>query len=132
MTKLNTLFAIIALSTTLGVAGCKKKNEEQKVETPSAQKAQETTPAGTPEANKPAEGQAAALPTECTEYKAAIDKLATCDKLPQAQRDQLKKSYDDAAAGWANVPAEAKANLGATCKSGLDAVTTAAKQTCGW
>jgi hypothetical protein len=72
------------------------------------------------------------LPAECNDYKAAIEKLASCDKMPQQARDALKNAYDQASAGWANLPAEAKANLATACKAGADAVTQSAKQVCGW
>jgi hypothetical protein len=89
-------------------------------------------------AEKPTEGAAAAagdsgdLPKECQDYKAAIDKLASCDKMPQASRDALKKAYDQASTAWAKVPASAKAQLATACKAGADAVTTSAKSVCGW
>ena len=72
------------------------------------------------------------LPAECGEYKAAIEKLSTCDKMPQQARDALKKAFDEASAGWANLPADSKAGLSTACKAGTDAVMSAAKQTCGW
>jgi hypothetical protein len=72
------------------------------------------------------------LPAECNDYKAAIEKLASCDKMPQQARDALKQAYDQASAGWANLPAEAKANLATACKAGADAVMQSAKSVCGW
>jgi hypothetical protein len=90
---------------------------------------------------KPVEGAGSAaapaagggdLPAECTDYKNAIDKLSSCDKMPQQARDALKNAYDQASAGWANLPAEAKANLATACKAGADAVMQSAKQVCGW
>jgi hypothetical protein len=72
------------------------------------------------------------LPAECNDYKAAIEKLASCDKMPQQARDALKNAYDQASAGWANLPAEAKANLATACKVGADAVMQSAKSVCGW
>ena len=66
------------------------------------------------------------LPAECNDYKAAIEKLATCDKLPQATRDALKQSYEQTSAAWANVPAEGKASLATACKSAADAVKQSA------
>jgi hypothetical protein len=75
----------------------------------------------------PAAGSAAAapagdLPAECQEYKAAIDKLAACDKLPQQTRDALKQSYEQTSAAWASVPAEGRASLATACKSAAEAV----------
>jgi hypothetical protein len=79
------------------------------------------------------EGSAAAptegggdLPAECGEYKAAIEELAKCDKLPQATRDALKQSYEQTSAAWASVPAEGRAALGTACKSAADAVKQSA------
>ena len=86
-----------------------------------------TAPAG-------GEGSAAAapaggggdLPAECNDYKAAIEALAKCDKLPQATRDALKQSYEQTSAAWASVPAEGRAALGTACKSAADAVKQSA------
>jgi hypothetical protein len=79
------------------------------------------------------EGSAAApanaagdLPAECADYKAAIESLAKCDKLPQATRDALKQSYEQTSAAWASVPAEGKAALGTACKAAADAVKQSA------
>ena len=66
------------------------------------------------------------LPAECADYKAAIEKLASCDKLPQATRDALKQSYEQTSAAWASVPAEGKAALGTACKAAADAVKQSA------
>jgi hypothetical protein len=72
------------------------------------------------------------MPAECNDYKAAIDKLAQCDKLDAATRDALKQAYAQVSAGWPSVPAEAKPGVAATCKTALEAVDKAAKSTCGW
>ena len=66
------------------------------------------------------------LPAECNDYKAAIEALAKCDKLPQATRDALKQSYEQTSAAWAQVPAEGKAALGTACKAAADAVKQSA------
>ena len=89
----------------------------------------ETPPAGSA---APAAAGGGDLPAECNDYKAAIEKLSSCDKMPQQARDALKNAYDQASAGWANLPAEAKANLATACKAGADAVNQSAKQVCGW
>ena len=49
-----------------------------------------------------------------------------------ATADALKQAYDQASAGWANLPAESKAGLATACKAGADAVMQSAKATCGW
>jgi hypothetical protein len=148
MKKLTTLFAVASLGTALALTGCKKKDDgnatsaDKPAEKTTDKAAAPATPdqaapaaAGTPAAatDKAAAPAAAGdLPAECNEYKASIDKLASCDKMPQQARDALKQAYDQASAGWANLPAEAKANLATACKAGTDAVTTSAKQVCGW
>lgn len=75
------------------------------------------------------------LPAECTDYRAMVDKLAACDKLPQASRDMLKKSFDDTSKAWADfdkLPADAKTALTNGCKQGADALKKAAGATCGF
>jgi len=141
MKKLTVLFASAALALTLGAAGCKKK-EETKVDdkmapTTPTTPTTETKPAD-PAAAKPTEGTPAPagdLPAECTEYKATIEKLASCDKMPQQSRDALKQGYDAMSQGWANVgsmPAEAKKAMADGCKQGTDALKQAAGAMCGW
>ncbi|MES1265898.1 MAG: hypothetical protein ABUU24_09665 [Variovorax sp.] len=141
MKKLTTLFAVAALATTISLAGCKKKDDgnatsadkpAEGVKKDDKAAAPTPAPAATPDKAAAAPAAAGDLPAECNEYKASIDKLASCDKMPQQARDALKQAYDQASAGWANLPAEAKANLATACKAGTDAVTTSAKQVCGW
>lgn len=77
----------------------------------------------------------AGLPAECAEYKTLVDKLATCEKLPQASRDMLKKSFDDTSKAWANMdklPEDARAALVGGCKQGADALKQAAGAACGF
>lgn len=79
--------------------------------------------------------EVAGLPTECNEYKMMVEKLAACDKLPQASRDMLKKAFDDSSKAWTNIdtlPDDAKAALVATCKQGADALKQTAGATCGF
>lgn len=131
MKKLSTLLSLFAITTALAATGCGSKGKDEKKVDPVA-KPTEETPKPTeakPEEKKPDETKPAAtgaLPAECDEYKAAIDALAKCDKLPQATRDALKQSYDQTSAAWASVPAEGKAALGTACKSAADAVKQSA------
>jgi hypothetical protein len=136
MRTLTTLLTTLALSTTLGLAGCKKdetKNNAPATTETAAPKTTDTpadpaTPPTTAD-TKPTEAQPAAtgdIPAECNEYKAGIEKLASCDKLPPETKETLKKAYEQAAAGWANVPAEGKAAVASACKSGADALKQAA------
>ena len=90
-----------------------------------------------PAGDKPAGGDKPAagggdLPKECQDWKAAVDKLASCDKMPEASRKAMKDAFDQASTAWANVPAEGKAALATSCKAGADAIMSSAKATCGW
>jgi len=91
-------------------------------------------PAGDkPAGDKPAEGAAPAAGgatgiAECDEYKAAVEKLASCDKIPQQARDAMKSGFDQASQAWkdlASAPKEAKDAAASACKSGTDAVKQA-------
>ena len=130
MNKLTTMIAMFAMTAALAVTGCKgdqKKSEPMAKPAETETKPAETKPAETkPTETKPTEAKAGDLPAECADYKAAIDALAKCDKLPQATRDALKQSYDQTSAAWASVPAEGKAALGTACKSAADAVKQSA------
>ena len=127
MKKLTTLLAIVAMTTGLGLAGC-KKDPEKTTETPVAKPTEPAKPdIAKPDDKKPEDTKvqptaAADLPAECAEYKAGIEKLATCDKLPQESRDSMKKAYEASSAAWASVPAEGKAALATACKSAADAL----------
>ena len=135
MKKLTTLLAVATLA--LAVGACKKKREtEQKDDTPATRPADEPKPAPKPDDKpKPTETKVeAALPAECTAYKELVDKLATCEKLPQKARDALKATYDNAAKAWATPPADdaAKKTVADTCKTNTDALRSAAAAPCGW
>ena len=47
-------------------------------------------------------------------------------------RDALINAWDEASAGWVNLPPEALENLATACKAGAEAVTQSAKAVCGW
>lgn len=131
MNKLSTMLAMLAMTTALSISGCGSKGKDEKKVDPVA-KPTEETPKPTeakPDDKKPEETKPVAagdLPAECGEYKAAIEALAKCDKLPQATRDALKQSYDQTSAAWATIPAEGKAALGTACKSAADTVKQSA------
>jgi len=75
------------------------------------------------------------IPAECNDYKAAMEKLAACDKMPQASKDALKQGYDAMSQGWANagsLPPEAKKAMADGCKQGADALMQSGKALCGW
>lgn len=72
------------------------------------------------------------LPPECIEYRSTVEKLQTCDALPPKAKEALLQAFNDAAAGWANMPDAGKASLGTACAAGTQAVVDAAKEQCGW
>ncbi|MFT3696909.1 MAG: hypothetical protein QM831_27455 [Kofleriaceae bacterium] len=85
-----------------------------------------------PEAPLPTEMGSDGLPLVCGEYKAAIDKLATCKDLPENARQSLIDVYKDTSKDWGQLPADAKRNLVTVCRAGADSVLKGAKATCGW
>jgi hypothetical protein len=72
----------------------------------------------------------AMLPIECRDYGAAIHKLASCDKMPQAARDAMSQAFAQFTASWPELSPEAKLQVESACKAGLDAVTDSAKIIC--
>ena len=78
----------------------------------------------------PAAAAGGDMPQECKDYKAAIEKLATCDKLPQASRDAMKTGYETWEKSFANMPAEGKAAAGTACKAAADGVNQTASAMC--
>ena len=73
------------------------------------------------------------LPPECADFKAAIAKIQTCDKLPADQRARIQQDYDKTYAGWMALSPNGRSKLGRACKVGTDAYLNASvKKTCGW
>jgi len=131
MIKLLTILTLVAGLTT----GCKQKDrtatEQEPVTAPkTTEPATPTEPAQPqekpPEATQPGGGEAMALPSECTEYRATIEKIRTCTALPQATRDALTQAYAQASSGWANAAPEQRASLAASCRSANDSIKQSA------
>ena len=127
MKKLATVFTMITLATTLSLAGCKKKTGDEA--TDKAAKPADNM-AGDKKDDKAAPTPAGDLPAECNDYKAAIEKLGACDKMPKEARDAMKQAFDSASSGWTNLPPEAKAGLATACKAGADAVKQSSAAMC--
>lgn len=72
------------------------------------------------------------LPVECGLYKAAIERLAQCDAVPQVSRDAMKQAFDQASAGWAALPAAEAQALAAACKAGADAIDVSFAACSSW
>ena len=72
------------------------------------------------------------LPDECGMYKAAMDRIATCDALPTSSRDAMKQAFDSAAAGWSGLDAETMKTLAPACRAGADAMVQAFPNCGGW
>jgi len=67
-------------------------------------------------------------PASCREYGAAVDKLLTCNVLPQASKDALKVSLQTTLDSWkdfGNLPAEAKKAAEDACAAARDSVLQA-------
>lgn len=109
---------------------------ESAMPTEPAGSAEQGSGSGSAEAGSGSAPAAAAdLPPECADYKALIEKLATCEKLPQASRDMLTRTFEATSKAWTNIeklPDSAKAALVTGCKQGADALKQAAGATCGF
>jgi hypothetical protein len=129
MMKLATMFAIAALAG-VGCGGGKKDDNKTATAQPKPVEPKPDDKAAKPDdkAAKPDDKAPAAgdLPAECGEWKDAIAKLESCQKLSQQSREALKQAYDAASTGWSNLPADGKAGVAQACKAGVDAVKQAA------
>lgn len=133
MKKLATVFTMITLATTLSLAGCKKKTGDEatdKAAKPADNMAGDKKDMAADKKDEKKPAAAGDLPAECNDYKAAIEKLSTCDKMPKESRDAMKSAFDQASTSWAGLPAEAKASLATACKAGADAVKQSASAMC--
>ena len=135
MPNLTKLLTFVAITTGLGLTACKTepaKTQETPVAKPAENPPTETKPTETkpteakPEDTKAQPTTAGDLPAECAAYKAGIEKLATCDKLPAEARASLKQAYEASATGWARVRGEGKAALATACKTAADALAQTA------
>jgi len=72
------------------------------------------------------------LPDECGMYKAAIDRIATCEALPVSSRDAMKQAFDQASAGWTGLDADSMKTLAPACRAGADAMMQAFPTCGGW
>jgi len=126
MTKLTQV--AIACAAVLGLAACPKKDADKTEKEKPAAKVEDKGEAK-PEAKNEAKPNDADLPAECKDYRAAIEKAASCDKLG-AQRDTLKSAFDTASAAWSKLDAAGKKALGDGCKAGADAVKQAVSAAC--
>lgn len=62
------------------------------------------------------------LPPACRRYGQAIEKLASCSKLPAEARAALRESFQQSVDAWASVPPEGRDALEAACQAAVDAV----------
>lgn len=72
------------------------------------------------------------LPKECGDWKAMVDKLQACERMPEAQRKVMKDAYLEASKTWDGLPPTGREALAQSCKAGADAIFASAKATCGW
>jgi hypothetical protein len=120
--------------------GCKGKPDSENKPAPAPTPAPAPPPTATQPKPAPPEQMikkeppiaVAGVPTECSDYEAAIERLATCDKLDVQTRAKLRHEYNIAANMWKQMNAADKAKLVEACKGGSHAVEEAAKKPCGW
>lgn len=125
--KLNALF--LAAAATLALAACKPADKPADAAAPAADTA--AAPAADAAA-APAADTVAAAPAadtvnastgvpECDTY---LEKVYACisDKVPEAQREMMKKGIDQSKASWASVTD--KTALAAQCKTAMDQAKT--------
>ncbi len=66
-------------------------------------------------------------PSECADWKAAIDRMRECDNFPKETAATFKKAYMQMADSWRQVP---RAQLVAACKGAADSLDAAVKAAC--
>jgi hypothetical protein len=121
MTKLTQV--AIACAAVLGLAACPKKDADKTDKDKPAAKVEDKAEA---KAEPKPDGD---LPAECNDYKAAIEKAGSCDKLGPA-RDEMKKAFETASGAWAKLDAAGKKAAGDACKTAADAVKQAMSAAC--
>ena len=62
------------------------------------------------------------LPTECDDYKSAIEAMANCQQIPMEARRQMVAALAQISAAWTDAPPETRQSLAASCKVAADAV----------
>lgn len=88
-----------------------------------------------PDATQDIDDPDGSLPYACRQYEEILEKVMTCDKLPQASRDALKQALDAMKSGWTNLatmPEEARQAMSSGCQSGVDAMNQSMASICGW
>lgn len=74
-------------------------------------------------------------PPSCAEYEQVMERLASCDKLPQASRDALRQGFDSMKSAWGNLAAmsqSARDTMASGCQQAVDALRQAGASICGW
>ncbi len=74
----------------------------------------------------------AGVPDDCTIYQAAMDRIVTCDVLPQASRDAMKDAFSEATKMWTNLSADDAKLIAPICKQGVSAMLSSFPQCGGW
>jgi hypothetical protein len=78
---------------------------------------------------KAAEGGAGDdLPEGCKDWKAGIDKLDACPKIPRDAIATMRGQYERSAASWKQISAEKRATMSHICDRARDAVAQAIKE----
>ena len=79
--------------------------------------------------------RAAELPPDCERYRLVMQKVGTCDKIPQASRDALQQSFEMTSRAWKNLAAQtpdARKAANDGCKQAFEAIQQFGKTMCAW
>jgi hypothetical protein len=71
------------------------------------------------------------MPSECEDYRLAIERVATCDKLPAVWSDALKQAFETMSQNWGSMtdPMMRK-TMGDACRAATDALNQAMSSLC--
>ena len=116
--KLNALF--LAAAATLALAACKPADKPAAAPAADATAAPAADATAAPAAASAAANASTGVP-ECDTY---LEKVYACisDKVPEAQRDMMKKGIEQSRAGWSAVTD--KTALAAQCKTAMEQAKT--------
>lgn len=69
-------------------------------------------------------------PPACVEYGRMIERLSTCDKLPEATRTALTEAYAQVRQSWKTIPRDSWDALDTGCEQAVDAMKQAMATMC--
>lgn len=70
--------------------------------------------------------RAAQVPPECQDYGRVMERMATCQAMPQAARDAMRDSFEATRATWTKVDPASRGELETACSAAAAALRQAA------